>query len=145
MQEHLRIQKELQNMQTPGENSPQEESLLRSKMYAEKLLEQIKDLKQGDEITVRTEDRRTPYDIVTPHSPLAIRYDNVLFHRYEYQEDDDQGVILWTTDQYENEEYPGNTDRVYTSSSADVQVFRGFDKRINGESPDENGSIFIRE
>ncbi len=145
MQEHLRVQDELQNMQKPGENFPQEVSLLRQKMYAEKLLEQIKDLKQGDEITIRTEGRRMSGIPVTPHSPLLISYQNMFFDRYEYQEEDDRGVNLTATVQHEKEEDLGNTQKNYFSSHEDIQVFRGFDKRLNGETPDENGHIFLRK
>lgn len=129
-----------QESQTPSENSSQEVSLLRKELVAKKLLEQVKDLRQGDEITVRTVD--SVWDSSIEDNQDYIRYYNMIFESFE--QNDKVGTAFTAlfdpeerTKCEKDGEYLPEMDMFSTwgdfDSINDIKVFRGFNQKDEGD------------
>lgn len=127
--ERLQAQEELQSLQTPGENSDREAYLLRRKMNNEALLEQIKDLKRGDEITVCTANH--PKDFSPGYNQNYLHYSNMIFDYFD--KNDKEDFFLVATYPIEKGNDLGNTKLTFTANTGKtIKVLLGFDQRING-------------
>ena len=137
--------KEFQEKQTPGENSNQEMISLRKKMVAEKLFEQVKDLRQGDEITVRTND--SVWDSSIEDDQVYVHYYNMIFKSFEQN---DRVGTAFTALLDPEERVKHDKDEEYLpemgmfsawgtlDSVNDVEVFRGFNQKAIEDTDDKN-------
>jgi len=143
--EESNMENKYKEPQMVDNDSGREAQFLKRKQVAEKLLEQIKDLKQGDKITVRTED--SIWDSAIQDNSVYVHHYNMIFDSFD--QNDKEGVSITAFFHYkENEKESGLPEKGHFSawgesgSSDSLEVFHGFDK-VSDEDADNEKDYLV--